>query len=302
MINIENPIVKRLITLADIHMTFNEKPHQALHYFNGYDDFVDAAKSEGYVYLGEGYFSQAWTHPAINDYAVKLGFKKEDSGAAYAAFCRDNQGLTGIPTIYGIGRFDSCYCVLLDKLERFEFTGNKYTEHKAVQSLIHWGEVSKFKLLCTLDKEHSDYYKKLMNTCYKIKNFFDGVAKFDLHQGNVMQDKNGNMVITDPVSYTQQEQPERRVISNAKARMRNHLSKVYPLHGNFINCKERAIRMMGISERMLVSTKELKAIKEQVRGRFAGAIAHHEVLVAPNCKKPAFLIARDEKLGIKRNR
>lgn len=202
MINIENPIVQRLVTLADIHMTFNEKPHGDLYYYSGYDAFMKAAKAEGYVYLGEGYFSQAWTHPAINDYAVKLGFKKEDSGAAYAAFCRDNQGLTGIPNIHGIGRFDSCYCVLLDKLERFEFTHNKHLEHSAVQFLIHWGELDKFEILINLDSEKSKYYTELMYTCQKIKDFFDGVAKFDLHQGNVMQDTKGNMVITDPVSYT----------------------------------------------------------------------------------------------------
>lgn len=329
MINIENPIVQRLITLADIHMTFNEKPHGDLYYYSGYDEFMEAAIADGYVFLGEGFFSQAWTHPAINDYAVKLGFKKEDSGAAYAAFCRDNQGLVGIPNIYGIERFDSCYCVILDRLESIPSSFER-PDYEDVMYLIgavinnghcisyESADVSRF----TLSKD------KLSDTCLRIHNFFKGIARFDIHRGNVMLDKEGHVVITDPVSYAQQEQPERRVVNHAKARVAHHFNGVGAAsllrkHGevarmaNMVHAldagadnhirqiKARKLGHLGI----LLLEDDVRSPVKELSSKLLKQINRTPVIKpmtnvpqAFNCKKPAFLIARDEKLGIKRNR
>lgn len=117
MLTFENPIVQILINLADKYVT---KVNESDYIDWQVTSFERAAKEAGYIKLGSGFFSQAWSHPEINKYAVKLGFKKEDSGAAYAAFCRDNQGMVGIPVIHGLDRFRSCYVVLMDKLISYD--------------------------------------------------------------------------------------------------------------------------------------------------------------------------------------
>lgn len=117
MLTFENPIVQNLINLADKYVT---KVKESDYIDRQVQSFEKAAKEAGYIKLGSGFFSQAWSHPEINKYAIKLGFKKEDSGAAYAAFCRDNQEMAGIPVIYGLDRSRSCYVVLMDKLISYD--------------------------------------------------------------------------------------------------------------------------------------------------------------------------------------
>jgi hypothetical protein len=40
----------------------------------------------GFKMLGNGHFSAAYSHPLLPNRVIKVGFKKEDSGAAYTAF------------------------------------------------------------------------------------------------------------------------------------------------------------------------------------------------------------------------
>ena len=74
-----------------------------------------------YEHLGHGFFSAVYDDSQDDSIVYKVGFKKEDSGAAYAAFCRANQGCAGIPVIHNIATLTTGqYVVMMDKLE-----GNK---------------------------------------------------------------------------------------------------------------------------------------------------------------------------------
>ena len=73
---------------------------------------AERMRDVGFVRLGNGHFSAAYEHALLPGKVIKVGFKKEDSGAAYAAFCRMNQGREGIPTVYDIQRHTGCYTVI----------------------------------------------------------------------------------------------------------------------------------------------------------------------------------------------
>lgn len=81
----------------------------------------EALEGWGYNHLGHGFFSAVYDDSQDDSIVYKVGFKKEDSGAAYAAFCRANQGCAGIPVIHNIATLTTGqYVVMMDKLE-----GNK---------------------------------------------------------------------------------------------------------------------------------------------------------------------------------
>lgn len=73
-------------------------------------------RDAGFRMLGNGHFSAAYSHEMLSGRVIKVGFKKEDSGAAYTAFCRMHQGRAGIPNVYHVARHAGCYTVVLDRL------------------------------------------------------------------------------------------------------------------------------------------------------------------------------------------
>lgn len=158
----------------------------------------------GFKRLGNGFFGAAYSHPLIPGRVIKVGYKKEDSAAAYVAFCRANAGLEGLPVIHHAQRHKACYTVVMDHLEKFK-PGDASTE------VEYQCAIAKSVIL-----RDSDYYydgevtatteqeAALKETCERIKSFFDGIARFDLHHENVMiHPKTGNLVVIDPVSYSE---------------------------------------------------------------------------------------------------
>lgn len=152
-------------------------------------------KDAGFNLLGNGHFSAAFKHDLLPGRVIKVGFKKEDSGAAYVAFCRMHQGRVGIPNVYHVARHAGCYTVVLDELEPCNRSGNHLHDHYA--DLAYYfveGESD------PEDYEEAD--QPFIETCQMIRKFFYGIASFDMHSGNIMFTKDGKPVITDPVSFS----------------------------------------------------------------------------------------------------
>lgn len=145
-------------------------------------------ESEGWELSGTGYFSAVFTQ---GDLALKVGLKREDSGATYAAWCRANQNLPGVPKIHRIEKFANCYVVLTSRCYPIDgqlLTPTVLFERKHLRDVIK-GRVA------------PDGTSPIAVTVALIRDFFDGVAEFDLNNGNIMVDGAGEYVITDPVSY-----------------------------------------------------------------------------------------------------
>lgn len=153
------------------------------------------AKDAGFNLLGNGHFSAAFKHELLPGRVIKVGFKKEDSGAAYVAFCRMHQGRVGIPNVYHVARHAGCYTVVLDELEPCQRRENETHEHYA--DLANYFVETDEK-----PEEHHEKDLAFIETCQMIRKFFHGIASFDMHSGNIMFTKDGKPVITDPVSFS----------------------------------------------------------------------------------------------------
>lgn len=212
MTNSEMTICNQLVELVDEHsengkLTNSNRAFECQGFMAG---LRWAAAQKGFELLGSGYFSGVFSHWDLHDKVIKVGLKKEDSGAAYAAWCRANQHLEGVPKIHHISRHASCYIVVLDRLEPFashvntdycgEYEGEPQNEEQ--QALIDAYESAR-RGIYGADNTHEEY-TGIFSTCREIGRFFSGVASFDLHDENVMIDpKTKKLVITDPVSFVQ---------------------------------------------------------------------------------------------------
>lgn len=160
---------------------------------------AERMRDVGFIKLGNGHFSAAYEHALLPGKVIKVGFKKEDSGAAYAAFCRMNQGREGIPTVYDIQRHTGCYTVVLDYLTPLNDwcrgESDKIRHHfKAAREIIEED--------CFDAAEEYPISDGFIETCKDIRKFFLGIASFDCHIGNMMKDQMDRLIITDPVSFS----------------------------------------------------------------------------------------------------
>ena len=195
--------------IADIvnHETENgcltmEKSNRALIVMPYWNSLMIYLNDAGFELLGKGYFSAAFKHHLLPQKVIKVGFKKEDSGAAYAAFCRMNQGKQGIPVIHNIQRHAGCYTVVLDELRSIQ-TG-KWGDVVDNHWVNEQYDCARKVIQCGLCQSNYEGFEtdELAKTCAEIRKFFEGIADFDMHTGNAMIDKDDNLVITDPVSFT----------------------------------------------------------------------------------------------------
>ena len=171
----------------------------ALERMDYWQTLAERMRDVGFIKLGNGHFSAAYQHDVLPGKVIKVGFKKEDSGAAYAAFCRMNQGREGIPTVYDIQRHAGCYTVVLDYLNPLNYwcdgESDKVRHHfKAAREIIEED--------CFDAAEEYPISDGFIETCKDIRKFFLGIASFDCHSGNMMKDQMGRLIITDPVSFS----------------------------------------------------------------------------------------------------
>ena len=193
--------------------------NKALEHQDWWNTLACMMKDAGFNRLGNGHFSAAYEHALLPGKVIKVGFKKEDSGAAYVAFCRMHQGQAGIPVVHDVQRHAGCYTVVMDKLLPIEGLSYKRREHMELEALWehvdtavytsekNWHEHVK---LCKEEgwwPKFSEYDLAVIETCRKIHKFFYGIASFDMHRGNAMMDANGHLVIIDPVSFTAEDSP-----------------------------------------------------------------------------------------------
>ena len=160
-------------------------------------------RDAGFKMLGNGFFSAVYSHEMLPGRVIKVGFKKEDSGAAYTAFCRMHQGRAGIPNIYHVARHAGCYTVVLDHLKSCDIDANDVHE-KYIRAAERFIE-------CTGGDAywHAQYVgKEFIETCKMIREFFYGIASFDMHSENIMFDENDVPYITDPVSFSHDRERE----------------------------------------------------------------------------------------------
>ena len=158
-------------------------------------------RDAGFKMLGNGHFSAAYSHEMLPGRVIKVGFKKEDSGAAYTAFCRMHQGRAGIPNVYHVARHAGCYTVVLDRLHSCDDDNDDHVAYADLASYFVESDCHD-----SSDFAPGDY--EFIETCKMIREFFKGIASFDMHRGNIMFDDNDVPYITDPVSFSHDRERE----------------------------------------------------------------------------------------------
>ncbi|CAB3697506.1 hypothetical protein LMG3458_02467 [Achromobacter deleyi] len=173
--------------------SYRADPHHYPSDADGWDEFLKRATAAGFTLLGYGYFSAVFQHKTQPGLAFKLGFKKEDSGAAYAAWCRANQGRAAVPVIHFMTRRTAGYVTVMNKYVPVRAAPRDvFHELDGFQRVIAWGNKDAPKHLSPAQYA----------TARDIRNFFAGMARFDLHGENVMYcPSTDQLIITDPVSY-----------------------------------------------------------------------------------------------------
>lgn len=246
---------------------------QGLEYQDWWHTLGALMRDAGFRMLGNGHFSAAYSHEMLPGRVIKVGFKKEDSGAAYTAFCRMHQGRAGIPNVYHVARHAGCYTVVLDRLHSCD--DDNY-DHEAYADLARYFVESD----ChdASDFAPGDY--EFIETCKMIREFFKGIASFDMHNGNIMFDDNDVPYITDPVSFSHDREredglpldPEEllaevEAIANERMieRCRNRKAKRDPNGTYWINKKEDMKRRKR--NRKLRAKRDAEAAKHFVQRR-----------------------------------
>lgn len=175
------------IKLADwlLGLADREEPDRT-NYDTCTTSFEYAAQGEGFNLLGAGYFADVFSHPSAPGYAIKVCVRDGDSSPAYMAWARANPG-PHVPRIHYLKRHGQYVVAVLDRLSPMDHNArNVYDEH-----------------LDRYLERTSDHPANLV--AQRIRKFFDGACSFDLHSDNCMMDKNKQLVLTDPVSFSDSE-------------------------------------------------------------------------------------------------
>lgn len=158
---------------------------------------IDQMAERGWAYVGAGYFSAAFVKGGL---AVKIGLKPNDTGSMYAAWCRAHQGEPGVPVVYAVSKFSRCYVLLTrryEKLDRHWVSDDDHPDY--VPELAEEFQAIRAVMQVGADEDANRF--DTVTTAKAIRDFFHGVVDFDLHTGNVMMDDQGELVITDPISF-----------------------------------------------------------------------------------------------------
>ena len=175
------------IKLADwlLGLADREEPDRT-NYDTCTTSFEYAAQGEGFNLLGAGYFADVFSHPSAPGYAIKVCVREGDSSPAYMAWARANPG-PHVPRIHYLKRHSQYVVAVLDELQTMDWDARRVYEAHLDRFLEHT----------------SDH--PVNQVAQRIRKFFDGACTFDLHCNNCMMDKNKQLVLTDPVSFSDSE-------------------------------------------------------------------------------------------------
>lgn len=155
------------------------------------------AKEIGAKHLGSGNFASVFKHPALEGKVIKVVLNTADNYHEYARWCL-TQNNKHIPKIYNMEDIgDGRYIFVLDELSSvYDDNYDVPRDVTIIRDVLEYGyddELYTEKYGIEIGDETRDAMigLLLLKEC--------NLLRFDLHNGNMMLDKDGNVVITDPV-------------------------------------------------------------------------------------------------------
>lgn len=149
--------------------------------------------------LGNGHFSMVLQHPEHPRVVFKVCLRRGDSSAAYIAYCRQNPG-PHLPEVVHVQHHNEGFVAVLPLYEAQkqynQYIGNTWDRARRLDWAYKDG-VSYFAAA-----QHCRVPLSFAKAAYGVFEYFKGLARFDLHYENVMQDSHGTLIITDPISFS----------------------------------------------------------------------------------------------------
>ena len=150
----------------------------------------------GWTYSGSGFFSAAFYKGGL---CIKVSLRGSgDAAFDYLHWAKDNGHLAGVPKVYSIGEEAHVSIALMDRYE-------------GARHLLKRSSPAMDSFVCA---EYEDVKQALENglsptfpsgeTALAIREQFPK-GNYDMHHGNVMVDRDGGLVITDPLGRSKQQ-------------------------------------------------------------------------------------------------
>jgi len=160
---------------------------------NAWQHFVFELEELGFTKLGRGAYGVVFEKPGY-PWVFKV-FNNDPGYFTYLNFARNNQNLSAVPRIKGkfIRINDNTYSVRMEKL----YPVNRDELHNLLETLRQFFKtddpVGYQDQIDKLNEEYPDI-AAVMERLTKLGKFY-----IDLHSDNIMQRKDGSLVITDPL-------------------------------------------------------------------------------------------------------
>ena len=165
------------------------------HYLTGYH-YPECESDEGWPsvpehivknqFLASGYFSSVWAIPGEPYMVLKVSHRESDACRAYMEWVLTHPH-PNAPKIHTIEYRENLMLIVMDRY--YSIPSCEREDVPGYKTLVN-GKRPK----------HNLGHEQL---CMTIRRTFKG-CKFDLHSDNVMLDRHGNFIITDPVSFTEE--------------------------------------------------------------------------------------------------
>lgn len=151
------------------------------------DEVYDVPHEWHNQFLGEGYFSSVWAIPGEPFQVMKVSHRQTDACRHYLRWLQDHPH-PNAPKIHSIVEIGEQMFIQMDRYYRHpDYDYHNRSENVPGNKVLVLGhhpnhELGHEQLCATIRREFSD-------------------CKFDLHRDNIMVDRDGNVIITDPMSY-----------------------------------------------------------------------------------------------------
>lgn len=151
-------------------------------------DFLHMPRHLEDTFIASGYFSSVWTIPGNPFQVLKVSHREGDACRHYMRWVFD-QPSRHAPKIHSIDYHDELMLVVMDRYYRhrdwalFQNDRSKVWGNAVITGVRPPDPLDDFEVFCA-----------------KVRDNFTGY-KFDLHRDNLMMDRNGYSILTDPVSF-----------------------------------------------------------------------------------------------------
>lgn len=157
-------------------------------------------RQNDYIKLGEGYFSEVWGR-GDSTVAIKFNTWRDKCYRRFNQFCREHKGDPHLPKMSPIHHLYTAhghdiYVVFLEKLnsvllpeKEAAFILSQFNKFHPVHDQLTTAEIADF----------AEKHQSLLETLELLRNWNDNTKCWeDLNKENIMQRKDGTIVITDP--------------------------------------------------------------------------------------------------------